>query len=462
MKIIKTKLFNHQKDAYKFSIKRKNSALLMEQGTGKTLPSIKVAGRRYLKGEINKLLIVAPLSVLYEWQRQFEEHANFPYDFSIKKLSFIDKEGLKVTAINYDYLWRIEKEILKWKPDMIIADESQYIKNRKSKRAKALYKIGSKSEYRMILTGTPMTQNPLDFFGQYKFLKPEIFGTNFKNFKDRYAVFGGYMNYKIVDYKNLKELTRKAYKVAYRVTKEEALDLPEKIDQYVYANLEKSAQKYYNEMKEESIIKIKDEYIPAPVVLTQLLRLQQITGGFIPTEDEIFSISKAKLKALEDIMEDRKPYVIFAKFRPEIDAISDMLKLKKIKHRTLTGSTKDRGKVIEDFQSGKADVLVAQIAAGGVGLTLTKANTAIFYSLDYSLINYEQAKARIHRIGQNKKVNYIHIIVPKTVDELVLKSLKKKRDLAHMVVDELRALIFQNKETELLKEVTDNIDKDLN
>lgn len=462
---LKTTLFDHQKKAAKIGITLDNTALLMEQGTGKTLSAIAVATYRYLKGQVKRILIVAPKSVLPEWSRQFGEHTDIPYEVrsleGLKKQKKIEAiqnwegvEGLQGIVINYESVWRLEKEILKWKPDMIIADESQKIKRHGSKQSKSMHKLGRAAKYRMILTGTPVTQSPLDFFSQYKFLQPDLFGENFRKFRDRYAIMGGYQGYQIVGYQNLEELADKAHSIAYRVTKDEALDLPEIVHQNLYAELESTAMRQYNQLAKESILKLGSETVTAPIVLTQLMKLQQITGGFIKTEeDNVVQISKAKLGVLkdkvEDLIESGKKVVIFARFLSEIEAISGILN---VKHHTLTGQTKDRGKLINDFQNNpETRAFVINPKAGGTGITLTAADTAIFYSKDYSLETYLQAIARIHRIGQNRKVTILHIVAQGTVDETITERLKEKKDLADLVVDDFKNMIFPKEEKEMSK-----------
>jgi len=454
---LKTKLYDHQKKAAKVGITLDSSALLMEQGTGKTLAAIAVATYRYLKGQIKRILIIAPKSVLPEWERQFAEHTYIEHNVVAlygkreKKERILqeweDTDGLQGLIINYESVWRLEDELKKWKPDMIICDESQKIKNARAKQSKSIIRLGKLAKYRMILTGTPVTQNPLDIFSQYLFLDPSIFGTSFTAFRDRYAVMGGFNNYQIIKFKNLEELAEKAHSIAYRVTKEEALDLPDVIHQNVYAELEPKAMKLYKEMAEQSLIKIGEEKVTAPIVLTQLMKLQQISGGFIKTEDErVIQVSKAKLEVLQELVEDLvneqgKKIVIFARFIQEIKAISEMLNKLNIKHHVLTGQTKNRGDLIKDFQNNhETKVFVINPKAGGTGITLTAADTAIFYSKDYSLEAYLQAMARIHRIGQTRKVTYIHILAKGTVDEAVTNRLNKKQDLATMVVDDLKNL----------------------
>lgn len=459
---IKTTPYRHQVSAFEVGITLPHSALLMEQGTGKTLSAIAVAGYRYQQGQIKRLLVVCPKSVLGEWKRQFREHAAFPYRLEILEgdlatraqilTEWVDSEGLQVVVVNYEATWRLEEELKKWKPDMVIADESQKIKNGQTNQAKALTAIGRVAQYRMIMTGTPVTQSPLDFFSQYRFLDPTVFGSSFVRFRSRYAIMGGYGGYRVVGYKNLEELAEKAHSIAFRVRKEEALDLPDTVDQVLWAELEPEAKRLYQEMQQEALLLFEEGTVTAPIVLTQLLRLQQITGGFLPLfseEEEVCrQVSTAKMEVLMDTLEDLlgagKKVVVFARFLPEVEEISRRLIEKGIKHCRLTGkaSNRQREKMIQEFQHNKeVKIFVAQIATGGLGITLTAADTAIFYSVDFSLANYEQARARIHRIGQTRKVTYIHIVAQGTLDEEVLARLQSKQDVARMVVDDLKDIL---------------------
>ena len=207
------KPFKHQIEAFQIGMTLSQAALLMEQRTGKTLPAIAIAGRRFLNNQVKKLMIIIPLSVLDVWKEQFE-YANFDYtiiDLIDKKNIYREKilkelvknDKFQIVIINFESVWRIFKQLKKWGPDMIIVDESQKIKNRKTKQSKAICKIGNEVEYKLILTGTPITQSPLDLWSQYKFLNPDIFPHKFVEFRDRYAVMGGYMGYEIKRYKNL-------------------------------------------------------------------------------------------------------------------------------------------------------------------------------------------------------------------------------------------------------------------
>lgn len=439
----------------------KSVALLAEMGTGKTLISIGIAGALYLRGEIQRLLIVAPLSIVQVWNEEFEKFADFNYQLAVlegtgkKKLDTLNHmkgDGLQVAVINYESCWRMEDILVAWKPDMIVCDESTRIKNPQAKQSRALHRLGKQSKHNLILTGTPVTNNPLDFFSQYKFLDESIFGTSYYAFRSRYAILGGYGNHQIVGYKNLPELTEKAHSIAYRITKAKALDLPDQVDIERKVNLSAYARRKYKELEEQSFTELMNGNVQVTSVLTKLLRLAQLTGGYmrVGESDELEKVSDSKLVALEEIIDDcvdaGKKVVVFARFIPEIDAIEMMLYKKGIKYALIKGDVKDRAEQVDKFQNDDSvKVFIGQIQTTGMGLTLTKADTAVFYSLDFNYSNYEQAKARIHRIGQKNKCTYIHLIAEDTVDEKVMHALKNKKDIANLVVDNWKSLF--NKET---------------
>lgn len=442
-------------------VKSKSVAILAEMGTGKTLISIGIAGYLYLQKEINKLLIVAPLSITKVWEEEFAKFADFEYQAKVlegsskkknEELKNLFGNKLQVAIINYESCWRMEKEIADWKPDMIICDESSKIKNPQAKQSKALHRLGKISKHNIILTGTPVTNTPLDFFSQYKFLDENIFGGSYYSFRARYAVMGGYGNHQVVGYKNLQELTEKAHKIAFRITKKEALDLPEQVDTTRYVELEPTSRTIYNQVERESYAELEQGEIITRNVLTKLLRLSQITGGYITNEytNMAEQISSAKINALEEIVDEcidaNKKLVVFARFIPEIDAITKMLNKRKIKYALIRGDVKDRAGEVDKFQNDKeTKIFIGQLQTTGMGLTLTASDTAVFYSLSYNFADYEQAKARIHRIGQKNTCTYIHLIAKNTIDEKVMEALSKKKNIADLVVDNWRSLFQKEK-----------------
>nr|DAN92307.1 MAG TPA: Chromatin remodeling complex ATPase [Caudoviricetes sp.] len=441
----------------------KGFGFLFEMGCGKTLTAIATMGTAYQLGKIEKVLIIAPTSVCSVWPKEFEEYADFKVnvkvmqgekDKRIKALSDLDSfpfKALKVAVINYESTWRdgIFEALQAWNADMIICDESQRIKTHDAEQSKAIHKLGDQARYKLILSGTPVQNNAIDLYSQYRFLDPTIFGTNFYQFRNRYAIMGGFNRHQIVGYRDLDKLIQKEHSIAYRVTKDEALDLPEQTfleRRIVMSAKEKSI---YDRLKRESFTELDGGgQITVTTVLTKLLRLQQYTGGFLIADgkEKPELVSKGKLNALEEIVDDYvldagKKLVIFARFRPEIDLIGQMLDKKKIKYGAIYGDVKleSRGDIVKDFQTNpKTMVFLAQIDTAGLGITLTAADTCVYYSVNFNYAAYSQSLARIHRIGQKNICTYIHLITEKTVDETILKALAKKEDLAKTIVDEWR------------------------
>ncbi|MBE6846423.1 MAG: DEAD/DEAH box helicase [Ruminococcus sp.] len=431
-------------------------ALLMEMGTGKTITSIAVAGRAYLSGKIKRLLILAPKSIVSVWDEEFQKFADFQYSLSVlqglseKKvaaLKAIHHKGLEVAVVNYDSIALIEKELLDWNPDFIICDESSKIKNPTAKMSKSTHRIAKLCKYRLILTGTPIQNNPLDFFSQYKVLDESIFGKSFYAFKNEYAVLGNFNQ--PIGWRNLAELVKKAHSIAFRVTKEEALDLPETTDIIRSISFEDKVMKMYRKFVKDSYTELSKGEVTATNILTRLLRLQQITGGFLRPDEEsdrYEKVSTAKLDALEDIIDtaisENKKLVIIARFIPEITEICKMLESKGIEYAKVCGEVKDRASEVDAFQNNpNCIVFVGQLQTVSMGLTLTAASTMVFYSLSYNYADYSQARARIHRIGQRNICQYIHLVAKDTIDETVLKALEQKENIATKIVDDWRSIL---------------------
>jgi SNF2 family DNA or RNA helicase len=240
----------------------------------------------------------------------------------------------------------------------------------------------------------------------------------------------------------------KAHSIAYRVTKAECLDLPDQTFTDIPVQLEPSERKLYDQLRKTSIAEIESGEVTAPTVLTRILRLQQFTGGYLIADDgkKAEQVSTAKLSTLSDLLDDYvvengEKVVIFARFRAELSAIGDLLEAKKIKYGVIHGDVPqdERAGVVDQFQTDpETKVFLAQIQTAGLGITLHAASIEIFYSWDYNYATYEQAVARIHRIGQKRPCTYLHLVCEKTIDKKVLDALKHKKDLAAGIVDNWR------------------------
>ena len=425
-------------------------------GTGKSLTAIAITGALANAGRIHRVLIVAPLSILGVWEEEFQKFATFPYSLAVLSgsgprkldtLRHMTGTALQVVVVNYESAWRMEKELQAWHPDLIIADEGHKIKTHNIAASKAMHRLGARASYRLLLTGTVITNKAIDVFSQYKFLNPGIFGQSFYAFRNRYFDMTGYGNHTPVLKKSMEaELTEKLHSIAYRATKAECLDLPETVDVIRQIDLEPAALRIYRQLVKESYAELASGEVTAPNILTRLLRLSQLTGGFIGNDETavVEQVSCAKLAALEDILDgaaaEGKKLVIIARFLPEIRAICKLLEKRGHGYSCITGEVKNRDEQVERFQKEREVMaFVGQIATAGLGITLTAASTMVFYSLDYSMSNFEQTKARIHRVGQRMPCTYLYLVARGTVDEKVLAALKDKADLAKTLVDDYRS-----------------------
>jgi len=468
---IRVRPFDHQRRAFNTAIdtfysgKSGGYALLMEMGCGKSLTAVGITGQLYLDGKVNRVLVVAPLSIIGVWDEEFAKFADFDYNLAVlngsgakktetlRELSWYKLRGnnepppMAVAVVNYESAWRLEKEIQEWKPDLIICDEGHKIKTHNISASKAMHRLGALAKYRLLLTGTIITNKAIDVFSQYKFLDPRIFGGSFYGFRNRYFDMVGYGNHTPVMKKSMEpELTKRLHCIAFRATKAECLDLPAITEIVRTVELEPAVMKVYKDLVKESFAELgNNREVTATNILTRLLRLSQLTGGFIGDDEggTPQNISRAKLNALSDILEqaqqEGKKLVIIARFVPEIKAICAMLGKAGIGYSLIMGGVTDREEQVSRFQKGPdVQVFVGQIATAGLGITLTAASTLVFYSTDYSMSNHEQAKARIHRVGQKENCTYIYLTAKGTMDLKVLKALRNKADLAKTLVDDYR------------------------
>lgn len=445
-------------------------ALFMDMGTGKSLTTIMIAGRLYLDGKIKRMLVVAPSSVCPVWPSEFRKFGAFPSRVAVlqgdkaKRLASLryvqspampgQREPLRVAVINYESTWRLEDELKAFDADLIVCDESQRIKSHTAQQSKAMHRLGEKARYKMILTGTPIQNDTRDLWSQYKFLAPGVFPSSYYAFEKRYALMGGYGAHQYLGPRNLEELTRKAHSIAYRVTKTECLDLPEKTFETREIALEDSVAALYTRIKKNAVAELEGgDSVTASIVLTQLLRLQQITGGFV-TDDagNTQRVSSAKLDAVADIVQslcvdEGKKLVIFSRFIPELDGLCEVVQKvlgSKYQYVRIAGDVPiaKRGPIVEQFQTDPdTRVFLAQLDSCAEGVTLTAADTILYYSLSFNAAKYAQSQDRIHRVGQKNTCTYIHLVVPKTVDAKIMDALERKIDIAKSVTDNWRWLL---------------------
>ena len=465
----KTDPYKHQMTALEKSWNRETYAYFMEMGTGKTKVLIDNAAMLYDKGKVDGLLIVAPKGVIATWYKQelpahlpeHIEHVSVMWQSNITKkqktkLDRLFETGqdlhiliMNVEAFSTDKGVTFAQKFLLSHKTLMAIDESTTIKNPKAQRTKNIVKLSKMARYRRILTGSPVTKNPLDLFTQCYFLDPNhLDHDSYYSFRMRYAIMktahiSGRSIQLVSGFKNLPELSQKLQPFSYRVLKEDCLDLPAKI--YMKRNIELTSQqrKIYEQMRKEALATLNGKTITTMTALTQLMRLQQITcGHFVADDGTTQEIKNNRLSELMDILDEVEgKAIIWAHWQKDIQNI-----VKEIGRVHGPGSVVDyygltphdqRQKNKDNFQKNpETRFFVGTPQTGGYGLTLTAANTVIYYSNGYDLEKRLQSEDRAHRIGQKKSVTYIDIMADETVDSKIVKSLRKKINIASEVLGE--------------------------
>jgi SNF2 family DNA or RNA helicase len=465
----KTQPYAHQHEALLRSYDKTNFAYFMEMGCGKSKVLIDNIVWLYENSEIDTAVIVAPKGVYRNWEISeipvhFPEavpHEVYvwnpnPNKTAARRLADAIKERtkLRILLVNVEGFAtpKVQKYLAAFTQGssfLLAIDESTTIKNPKAKRTKNLLALGGTAKYKRILTGSPVTKSPLDLYSQCAFLSPDLLGfKSFWSFQNRYAMtrtqrMGNHSFTQVVGYRNLPELTDKLSSFTFRVTKEDALDLPDKIYTFREVALTDEQARHYNSLKGAAIALLEDgELVTASEVMTKLLRMQQVLCGHLKTDDgELVEIKSNRIQAmLETIEEMTGKVIIWSRFRYDIQKITQ--ELKKV-HGSGTvvsyyGDTRDeeRQAAIQSFQHGDARFFVANPQTAGYGLTLTAATNVIYYANDYNLETRWQSEDRCHRIGQHNKVLYVDLVVPGTVDINIAKALKSKINLAGATLGE--------------------------
>jgi len=466
----KTKPYAHQITALEKSWNKEVFAYFMEMGTGKSKVLIDNIAMLYDKGKINGALIVAPKGVYQNWYNgeiptHLPEHIdkkvvlwkaliNQKQQLQLNTL-FESGEDLHILVMNVEALSTkkgidFAAKFIRTHQTLMAIDESTTIKNPDAKRTKSIVSLGINAKYRRILTGSPVTKSPLDLYKQCEFLDPWLLDhSSYYTFRTRYAVmrtanFGGRSVQLVVGYKNLAELSSKLEPFSYRCLKEDCLDLPDYIYTKRIIQLTPEQKKIYSTMKEIALAQLDGKVMTTATALVQLMRLHQITCGHFTADDgTIKEIKNERISALLDILEEvENKAVIWAHYRHDIASIIKAVESKfgKESYVTYYGDTsnEDRQKAIEEIQNPNSKVrfIIGTPQTGGYGITLTGANTMIYYSNGYDLEKRIQSEARINRAGQTRKMTYIDIQCEDTVDEKIVKALVKKMDIANQIMNE--------------------------
>ena len=465
----KTKPYAHQLTALEKSWNKENFAYFMEMGTGKTKVLIDNLAMLYDKGKIDGALIIAPKGVVKTWYEQelpthLPNHidnttvlwqSNITKSQQEKLDSVLENEMLlhilvmNVEALSTDKGVKFASKFINSHKTLMAIDESTTIKTPTAQRTKNIINIGKHAKYKRIMTGSPITKNPLDLYTQCEFLDPWLLDfTSYYAFRNRYAEMKtmhirGRSIQVVSEFKNLGELSETVKNFSYRVLKEDCLDLPPKNFTKRHITLTPEQQKVYKQMKDHALAMLNGKVTTTMTVLTQLMRLHQITCGHFTADDgSIQSVKSNRMNELMSILEDMDgKAIIWANYQRDIENIVDEITDKYgpgsvVDYYGLTPQ-EDRQDNIRKFQNNpECRFLVGTPQTGGYGITLTQANTVIYYSNGYDLEKRLQSEDRAHRIGQKKTVTYIDLICEDTVDEKIVKALRDKINIASEVMGE--------------------------
>jgi len=472
----KIKLMTHQQAALEKSRTERNLALFHDVGTGKTITAISIYIDKLSQYDrFLRCVIFAPKAVLGGWKKEFALFSDVDHS-RVTVLTGPTKDRLKlfkektahfssqIFILNYESLLSkdLQSAIVKWKPEILICDEAHRLKSHESKRSKLMEPIARGTLHNYLLTGTPIVNSEMDIFQQYKILDGgETFGDKFfvfrtVYFEDENASWSHRDNHfpKFVPKKFTHEKMKRLIAAsAVQANKKDCIDLPPLVYRTVEVELSPEQKRTYKEMKEEFITFIRDNQDKPRAVMAELamhkaLRLQQIVSGFVRVEKtetepekDIRLKSNPRLEILQDLLTDIVPaekVIVWCCFRENYKMITEMLEKEKWSYAMVVGGMSDVQAEIDRFQTDPScRVLIANQQAGGSGLNLQQASTAIYYSKSFSLEHDIQSLARCYRKGSDihQKVTRIDLVAPETIDVLVNEALKRKQSVADLISD---------------------------
>jgi len=454
-------LWPHQEKAVRFLQNRQAGMLAMEMGTGKTLAALELLSR----WRCDDVLVLCPKSVVPVWPEEVAKHRPMRWrvtcldqNGSAKRLKrFLADRKIRdrrhrLTVTNYEAILndRLFAAFKRARFDCAVWDESHRIKAPGGKISRRCSQLCDRVPRRLALTGTPAPHSPLDLYAQFRALDKRVFGTSFAAFRSRYAVMGGFEGREVVAYQNLEELHSRMAEFTFRVRAGEVLALPPQTEVVRYCTLGDRAEAVYGELEADFLVELQEGRLRVPNALAKLLRLQQITSGYLPVEDErgetrVARVGEEKKKLFAEVLEDlrcstddegsaQSPVVVFARFLHDLDDARDVGESLGYRVAELSGRRND----LELWQKCRADLLAVQTRAGSLGIDLTRARYAVFYSLGFSLGDHRQAIARLHRPGQRHSVTFVYLLARGTVDEIILRAVRKRAQVVDYVIDELR------------------------
>lgn len=498
--VFKSKPFEHQESVFETSAEREYYAFLMEQGTGKTKPTIDTGAYLYESGKIDGMIVAAPNGVHRKWLIEdipLSLPDRIPFRAVVWKAQsapikrafdnlLLAENCFRIFLINTEALSHksgadLVKAFLKKYRTYFAIDESGRIKNPGSQRTDEIVNLGGLAKYRRILNGLPVSKSPFDLYAQFQFLDPAILGTSFVAFKSRYGEFhqinkgpdGKYVDGLIQSimsknprirrapmieqtdahgnkkYKNLEKLKLIIAPHSFRITKEECFDLPPKIYESRYFKMTADQRRIYDSIDQDLRAEINGEMHIIDHALTKQLRLQQITSGFMGTGESepvavcIDDTENPRLQLLKDTLQDIDGSVnIWCRFKEEVRKIKAMLGDKAV---TYYGETTDPDANLRLFKSGQVPYMVGTASKGGIGHNFTVAATAIYYSNTFDYEHRAQSEDRNHRYGIDtskvQRVLYIDLQAEESVDQDIVASMKMKKDLGDYMMGKRTTLV---------------------
>lgn len=470
----KTIPYNHQDEGVQIGLEMPVFAFFDDMGTGKSKIIVDIGCALYLQKKIEAVVVVAPNSVKRNWGHESKgqivkhgwtnvEHQVYVIN-ATQKLWPVDRflnHQLHWVIINYESVWRdrvytwLETFMKTFKTAMVL-DESQRIKTPGINQTKGCTNLGKLATRKYLMSGTPITKNPLDYWSQFRFLDPDITGyRTFSTFKLRYAelvptTIGARSFQKVVGFQRVDELLENVGPYYRRVLKKDCLDLPDKVYERLEVELSKDQAAAYKSMQSRLVMEYAGQKVKAPIALTKMLRLLQITSGYVNTDTGMLRIGKTspKVNAVCDLIEDHpRQSIVFFREHMEKDLLVEELTRREITHTEIHGfvHAAQRKQNEDDFQDGKYRTILVQVATGGLGIDLWAADLIIYISNSPSLEHRLQSEDRAMRIGQTRKCTYVDVLATlngiQTLDHVGLRAIEMKQDLADLVlknVDDLR------------------------
>lgn len=443
------KPYDHQKSTAAFLTMNRRAFCFNEQGTGKTASAIWASDFLMTQKQIQRVLIICPLSIMDSaWRNDlfsFAMHRTVSVAYGSKqKRKKIINEGSEYVIINYDGVEIVLDEIMNGGFDCIIIDEATHYKNPQTKRWKTLFKLLNEKTWLWMMTGTPAAQSPLDAYGLAKMVNPAGVPRFFSSFRD--MVMHKVTQFKWIPKDNATQIVYEALQPAIRFTKEECLDLPEMVYTKREVELTRQQNKYYNDLKQRLVIQAAGEEITAANAAINMSKLLQISSGAVYTDDgEALEFDiKHRYKVLREVIdESSKKVLVFVPFKHTIDILTDKLRSDGITTEVIRGdvSAHNRTTIFKRFQQ-EADprVLVIQPQSAAHGVTLTAANTVVWWGPTSSLETYAQANARVHRSGQDHKCTVVQL-QGSPVEKRVYSLLDSRIDVHTKMIDLYKELL---------------------